>query len=293
MQAIGNFIKGMSPEKNVVYITTESFMNDLIESLRNDRMPSFREKYRTVDVLLIDDIQFISGKDRTQIEFFHTFNALYDNGKQVVLTSDRPPKDIPMLTERLKSRFEWGLIADIQPPDFETRIAILRKKAEIEGINVTDEVLRLLAMKIQSNIRQLEGSLLKLKAKAQLEGRPIDEKLINEMFGISKSSQYSEPLPFDRIKTLVSSKFDIKEEDLCSSSRKKKVTLARQIAMYLCRKYGNYSFPKIASAFNRDDHTTVMHAFNKIENLREKDQEINQVIMEIESALTVEIQNTE
>ncbi len=289
MQAIGNFIKDLKPSRNVVYITTESFMNDLIESLRNDRMPSFREKYRTVDVLLIDDIQFISGKDRTQIEFFHTFNALYDNGKQVVLTSDRPPKDIPMLTERLKSRFEWGLIADIQPPDFETRIAILRKKAEMEGINVTDSVLRLLAMKIQSNIRQLEGSLLKLKAKAQLEGRPVDETLVNEMFGVNSSSHSLNPLPFDRIKSLVSLKFSLDEEELCSSSRKKKVALARQIAMYLCRKYGNYSFPKIAAAFNRDDHTTVIHAFNKIEKLRKQDQEINQIITEIEGSLTVDV----
>ncbi len=288
MQAIGNFVKKLNPGKNVVYVTTESFMNDLIDSIRNDRMPSFRERYRTVDVLLIDDIQFISGKDRTQIEFFHTFNALYDSNKQVVLTSDRPPKDIPMLTERLKSRFEWGLIADIQPPDFETRVAILRKKAVSEGIEITDDVLEVLATRIKSNIRQLEGSLLKLKAKAQLEGRPIDESLVQEMFGFQESRKV-EALPVERIRSLVAAKFNVSEDDLLSSSRKKKIALARQVAMYLCRKLGNYSFPKIAAAFNRDDHTTVMHAFNKVKKLRESDEGVNQTIIEIERSLSVDL----
>ena len=288
MQAIGNFVKKLNPGKNVVYVTTESFMNDLIDSIRNDRMPSFRERYRTVDVLLIDDIQFISGKDRTQIEFFHTFNALYDSNKQVVLTSDRPPKDIPMLTERLKSRFEWGLIADIQPPDFETRVAILRKKAVSEGIEITDDVLEILATRIKSNIRLLEGSLLKLKAKAQLEGRPIDESLVQEMFGFQESRK-AEALPVERIRSLVAAKFNVSEDDLLSSSRKKKIALARQVAMYLCRKLGNYSFPKIAAAFNRDDHTTVMHAFNKVQKLRESDEGVNQMIIEIERSLSVDL----
>ncbi|GAB6075994.1 chromosomal replication initiator protein DnaA [Desulfurobacterium crinifex] len=289
MQAIGNFIKNTTPSKTVVYVTTESFMNDLIDALRNDRMAQFREKYRTVDVLLIDDIQFISGKDRTQIEFFHTFNALYDAGKQVVLTSDRPPKDIPMLTERLRSRFEWGLIADIQPPDFETRIAILRRKAEAEGIDIDDNVLKLIATIIKSNIRQLEGTLIKLKAKANLEGRPIDEDLVRAMFSIDSSVKVESPsrsdVPIDEIKRLVCEKFGVEIEQIEGSSRKKQIALARQVAMYLARKFGNFSFPKIASAFNRDDHTTVMHAVNKIENLRKENHEINQILLELESQM--------
>lgn len=289
MQAIGNFIKNTTPSKTVVYVTTESFMNDLIDALRNDRMAQFREKYRTVDVLLIDDIQFISGKDRTQIEFFHTFNALYDAGKQVVLTSDRPPKDIPMLTERLRSRFEWGLIADIQPPDFETRIAILRRKAETEGIDIDDNVLKLIATIIKSNIRQLEGTLIKLKAKANLEGKPIDEDLVRSMFSIDSSVKVESPsrsdVPIDEIKRLVCEKFGVEIEQIEGSSRKKQIALARQVAMYLARKFGNFSFPKIASAFNRDDHTTVMHAVNKIENLRKENHEINQILLELESQM--------
>ena len=290
MQAIGNFIKNTTPSKTVVYVTTESFMNDLIGALRNDRMTQFREKYRTVDVLLIDDIQFISGKDRTQIEFFHTFNALYDAGKQVILTSDRPPKDIPMLTERLRSRFEWGLIADIQPPDFETRIAILRKKAEAEGIDIDDNVLKLIATIIKSNIRQLEGALIKLKAKANLEGRPIDEDLVRSMFSIDSSVKVESPsrsdVPIDEIKRLVCEKFGVEINQIEGSSRKKQIALARQVAMYLARKFGNFSFPKIASAFNRDDHTTVMHAVNKVENLRKENHEINQILLELESQMS-------
>ena len=290
MQAIGNFIKNTTPSKTVVYVTTESFMNDLIDALRNDRMAQFREKYRTVDVLLIDDIQFISGKDRTQIEFFHTFNALYDAGKQVVLTSDRPPKDIPMLTERLRSRFEWGLIADIQPPDFETRIAILRRKAEAEGIDIDDNVLKLIATIIKSNIRQLEGALIKLKAKANLEGRPIDENFVRHILSENSSTtdignSLKPRIPLKEIKKLVCEKFEIEIEQIEGSSRKKQIALARQVAMYLARKFGNFSFPKIASAFNRDDHTTVMHAVNKIENLRKENHEINQILLELESQM--------
>jgi len=291
MQAIGNFIKNTTPSKTVVYVTTESFMNDLIDALRNDKMVRFREKYRTVDILLIDDIQLIGGKDRTQIEFFHTFNALYDAGKQVVLTSDRPPKDIPMLTERLRSRFEWGLIADIQPPDFETRIAILRRKAEAEGIDIDDNVLKLIATIIKSNIRQLEGALIKLKAKANLEGRPIDEDLVRSMFSIDSSVKVENPsrsdVPIDEIKRLVCEKFGVEIEQIEGSSRKKRIALARQVAMYLSRKFSNRSFSRIASAFNRDDHTTVIHAVNRIENIRKKDREIDQIVRELESQLGV------
>jgi len=291
MQAIGNYVKEKMPEKTVVYTTTESFMNELIEALRKDTIAEFREKYRTVDVLLVDDIQFISGKDRTQIEFFHTFNALYDAGKQIVLTSDRPPKDIPTLTDRLRNRFEWGLIADIQPPDFETRIAILRRKAEVEKIEVDDNVLKLIATIIKSNIRQLEGALIKLKAKAILENRPIDEELVRSMFGIGNSVKVENPsrsdISIDEIKQVVCEMFGITLEQIDSSTRKKQIALARQIAMYLSRKFGNFSFPKIAAAFHRNDHTTVMHAVTKIEELRNENEEINHIILELEKRLTL------
>jgi|OM-RGC.v1.002041957 chromosomal replication initiator protein len=296
MQAIGNYIKKKSPWKKVIYVTTETFMNQLIEALKSDNISSFREKYRNIDVLLIDDIQFIGGKERTQIEFFHTFNALYDAGKQVVLTSDRPPKDIPTLTERLRSRFEWGLIADIQPPDFETRVAILKRKAELEGIEVSDKVIKLIATIIKSNIRQLEGALIKLKAKATLEGKPITERLVRELFSQESPEERAEKrrreISLKLIKTTVSSEFGVDEELLLSSSRKKQVALARQVAMYLAKRIGNYPYTQIAAAFNRDDHTTVLHAVRKVEELRKRDEKINQLLEKLELKVREEVERS-
>ena len=286
MQAIGNYIKSKEPGKKVVYITTETFMNQLIEALKGDRISSFREKYRNIDVLLIDDIQFIGGKERTQIEFFHTFNALYDAGKQVVLTSDRPPKDIPTLTERLRSRFEWGLIADIQPPDFETRVAILKRKAEVEGIEVSDKVIKLLATIIKSNIRQLEGALIKLKAKATLEGRPITEKLVRELFSGEPAEERRKrrirEISMKIIKETVGSELGVDVELLDSPVRKKRVAFARQVAMFLAKKVGGYPYTQIAASFNRDDHTTVIHAVRKIEELMEEDEGLSSLIEKLE-----------
>ena len=286
MQAIGNYIKSKEPGKKVVYTTTETFMNQLIEALKGDKISSFREKYRNIDVLLIDDIQFIGGKERTQIEFFHTFNALYDAGKQVVLTSDRPPKDIPTLTERLRSRFEWGLIADIQPPDFETRVAILKRKAEVEGIEVSDKVIKLLATIIKSNIRQLEGALIKLKAKATLEGRPITEKLVRELFSgeqpEEKRKRRIREISMKIIKETVGSELGVDVELLDSPVRKKRVAFARQVAMFLAKKVGGYPYTQIAASFNRDDHTTVIHAVRKIEELTEKDESLSSLIEKLE-----------
>ena len=284
MQAIGNYIKKKNPWKKVIYITTESFMNQLIEALKSDTISTFREKFRNIDVLLIDDIQFIGGKERTQIEFFHTFNALYDAGKQVVLTSDRPPKDIPTLTERLRSRFEWGLIADIQPPDFETRVAILKRKAELEGIEVSDKVIKLIATIIKSNIRQLEGALIKLKAKATLEGKPITEKLVRELFAQEETEEKEKrrEVSLKVIKEVVSSELGVDEELLLSSSRKKQVAFARQVAMYLAKKVGNFPYTYIAASFNRDDHTTVLHAVRKLEELRKKDPKVNSLLEKLE-----------
>lgn len=289
MQAIGNFIEENLPQKTVVYITTEQFMNQLINALKNDRMAEFRKRHRTVDVLLIDDIQFISGKEGTQIELFHTFNALHDSGKQVVLTSDRPPKDIPMLMERLRSRFEWGLTADIQPPDFETRIAILRRKAEADGIEVEDRILKFIATTVKSNIRQLEGALIKLKAKATLEGKSLNEELVRELLSENRATNTGQPtvknIPIGKIKAIVCKEFKIGIKEIESTSRKKQIALARQIAMYLARKLGNSSYSKIASAFNRDDHTTVIYAVNKIDEMRKKDSNLNRVITEFENKL--------
>ena len=289
MQAIGNYILKKDPTKRVVYTTTETFMNQLIEALKSDNIHKFREQYRNVDVLLIDDIQFIGGKERTQIEFFHTFNALYDAGKQVVLTSDRPPKDIPTLTERLRSRFEWGLIADIQPPDFETRVAILKRKAEEERIEVNDRVIKLLATMIKSNIRQLEGALVKLKAKATLEGRPINEKLVKELFSAETSEERRErkikEVSLKIIKRMVSKEFDVTVELLESPSRKKKVAFARQIAMFIAKKVGNYPYAQIAEAFKRDDHTTVIHAVRKVEELLKEDEELKKRVEQLEMAI--------
>ncbi|RKQ60410.1 chromosomal replication initiator protein DnaA [Thermovibrio guaymasensis] len=286
MQAIGNYIKSKDPRKRILYTTTETFMNQLIEALKGDRISSFREKYRNIDVLLIDDIQFIGGKERTQIEFFHTFNALYDAGKQVVLTSDRPPKDIPTLTERLRSRFEWGLIADIQPPDFETRVAILKRKAEVENIEVSDKVIKLLATIIKSNIRQLEGALIKLKAKATLEGRPITEKLVRELFSEEKPEEKRKEkireISIKIIKETVSSELGVEVELLDSPTRKKRVAFARQVAMYLAKKIGGYPYTQIAVSFNRDDHTTVMHAVRKIEEMIEEDEKVSSLLEKLE-----------
>jgi len=296
MQAIGNYIKSKSPQKKVVYITTETFMNQLIEALKGDKISTFREKYRNIDVLLIDDIQFIGGKERTQIEFFHTFNALHDAGKQVVLTSDRPPKDIPTLTERLRSRFEWGLIADIQPPDFETRVAILKRKAELEGIEVSDKVIKLLATIIRSNIRQLEGALIKLKAKATLEGKPITEKLVRELFSgeapEEKKKKKIREVSLKIIKETVSSEMGVDVELLDSPVRKKQVALARQIAMFLAKKVGNYPYTQIASSFNRDDHTTVIHAVRKVEELMEEDDSIREFIEALEFKIRQEVERS-
>jgi len=297
MQAIGNYIKEKNPKKRVVYITTEAFMNELIEALQSGRVSSFREKYRSIDVLLIDDIQFIGGKERTQIEFFHTFNALYDAEKQVVLTSDRPPKDIPTLTERVRSRLEWGLIADIQPPDFETRVAILKRKAEVEGIEVSDKVIKLLATIIKSNIRQLEGALIKLKAKATLEGKPITERLVRELFSAEppeeeKRKKRLREVSMRIIKETVSSELGVEVELLDSPVRKKQVALARQIAMFLAKKVGNYPYAQIASSFNRDDHTTVIHAVRKVEELMEEDESLKELIDNLEFKIRQEVERS-
>lgn len=264
MHAIGNEILRNNRNSNILYVTSEKFTNQLINGIKDNTMEQFRNKYRNIDVLLIDDIQFIAGKERIQEEFFHTFNTLHENGKQIILSSDRPPKDINLLEDRLKSRFEWGLIADISNADYETRLAILRKKAQIDNILIDDEILSNIATRIDSNIRELEGALNKLIARASLINSPITMEMaewaINEIV-TSKDKIISSAY----IQETVAKYFNIDPKDLVGIKRSNDVVFPRQIAMYLCRCVPQLSLPQIGKDFGNRDHTTVLHACNKIE----------------------------
>lgn len=264
MHAIGHYILNQTPNARVVYVSSEKFTNELINSIRDDRNNQFRDKYRNVDVLLIDDIQFIAGKESTQEEFFHTFNALHDANKQIVISSDRPPKEIPTLEDRLRSRFEWGLIADIQPPDLETRIAILKKKAKVENIDVADDVMQYIASKIHSNIRELEGALIRIVAYSSLTNKEITLELAEEALKDIISADKPKKITVDLIKEVVSKEFNIKIEDFNSRKRTRAIAYPRQIAMYLTRELTDLSLPKIGEEFGGRDHTTVIHAYDKI-----------------------------
>lgn len=265
MHAIGNEILRNNKNSKILYVTSEAFTNELINAIKDNTNDQFRNKYRGIDILLIDDIQFIAGKERIQEEFFHTFNTLYESGKQVILSSDKPPKDIPLLEDRLKSRFEWGIIADISNPDYETRLAILRKKAQIDNIIIDDEILSAIATRIDSNIRELEGTLNKLIATASLTSNrqitmEMAEKAINDIV-----SQQEKVISATYIQETVGKYFNINPKDLKGSKRSNDITFPRQIAMYLCRNVANMSLPQIGKDFGKRDHTTVMHACNKIE----------------------------
>lgn len=270
MQAVGNRLIQNNPEMRIVYVTSEQFTNHLINSIKDGQNDPFRNKYRNTDALLIDDIQFIAKKERVQEEFFHTFNTLYENGKQIIITSDKPPRDIPFLEDRLKSRFEWGLLADISNPDYETRVAILRKKALDENIIIDDNILADIATKIDSNIRELEGVFNKIVARASLTHSPITielaENVINEfIFKKEKviSSEY--------IQETVAKYFSIEKKDLAGDKRSNDIAFPRQIAMFLCRDVANMSFPQIGQDFGNRDHSTVMHAYKKIgKEIKEK-----------------------
>jgi chromosomal replication initiator protein len=270
MHAIGNQILENDRNTNVLYVTSEKFTNQLINAIKDNKNEFFRNKYRNIDVLLIDDIQFIAGKERVQEEFFHTFNALYEDGKQIIISSDKPPRDIPFLEDRLKSRFEWGLLADISCPDYETRLAILRKKAQDENIIIDDFILSNIANKIDSNIRELEGVFNKIVARASLIHTPITielaEKIINE-FKVESEKVIS----CEFIQETVAKYFNINKDDLAGNKRSNDIAFPRQIAMYLCREVANMSFPKIGEDFGNRDHSTVMHAYRKIEKeIKEK-----------------------
>ena len=278
MHAIGHYILNQNPKANVVYVSSEKFTNELINSIRDDRNVEFRNKYRNVDVLLVDDIQFIAGKERTQEEFFHTFNALHEANKQIIISSDRPPKEIPTLEDRLRSRFEWGLIADIQPPDLETRIAILRKKAKVENIDVPNDVTLYIATKIQSNIRELEGALIRIVAYSSLTNREITVDLASEALKDIISNNKPKEINVQLIKEVIAKNLNIKVEDFNSKKRTRAISYPRQIAMYLCRELTDLSLPKIGEEFGGRDHTTVIHAYDKISSDIQNDTELKNKI---------------
>jgi chromosomal replication initiator protein len=264
MHAIGHFVQKHYPGERVVYLSAEKFTNDFINSIRDNRTGEFRNKYRNVNVLLIDDIQFLAGKESTQEEFFHTFNALHESNKQIVISSDRQPKEIPTLEDRLRSRFEWGLITDIQPPDLETRAAILRKKAAIEQIAISNEDIQLIASKVTTNIRELEGALTRIKAYAAMSGQEINETMVEKTLKDLLLDTSDEPVTAAKIQKVVADYFNLRVEDMKAKKRTRAVAYPRQIAMYLCRELTDLSLPKIGEEFGGRDHTTVMHAQEKI-----------------------------
>lgn len=281
MHAIGHYVLEHHPNHHVMYVTSERFTNELINAIQNNKTVQFRNKYRNIDVLLIDDIQFLAQKERTQEEFFHTFNTLHEDNKQIIISSDRPPKDIPTLEDRLRSRFEWGLITDIQPPDLETRIAILRKKSESENIKVPDEVILYIANRIQSNIRELEGALIRVIAYSSLGNRDISMDLCIEALKKIIPSSQPKKITTDLIKTVVGEQFNLKLDDFKARRRTRDIAFPRQIAMYLCRELTDLSLPKIGSEFGGRDHTTVIHAHEKISGNIKKDQQLEIIIKQL------------
>ena len=285
VNAIGNAILKKSPQVRICYYTSEKFMNELINSLRYNRMDEFRNKFRSMDVLLIDDIQFLAGKERTQEEFFHTFNALYDSHKQIIVTSDKFPKEIPGLEERLRSRFEWGLIADIQPPDVETKLAILKMKAEQNSINLPEEVALFLANSICNNVRELEGYLIRIGAYASLTSIPVSLEMTRDVLKDILIERNRE-LTVEEIIKKVSSHFNIKISDIKSPKRLKAVVLPRQIAMYISRQLTSCSYPEIGERFGGKDHSTIIHAIRKIEKIMEEDFQLRSTIENIKKEMT-------
>jgi len=277
MHAIGQYVLHHDPSLTLTYISSERFMNEMINAVRYDRILDFRERYRSVDVLLVDDIQFVSGKEGTQTEFFHTFNALYDSQKQIVLSSDRPPHEIPALEERLRSRFEWGLIADIQPPDLETKVAILKRRAEAEAVPLPDNVALYIAGRIKSNIRELEGSLTRLIAYASLTGREVSLDLTQEILR-NVIEQDEKHVTIENIQKFTAEYYQLKVTDLKSRNNSKSVAMPRQVAMYLCKSLTHASLPEIGRSFGGKHHSTVIHSIKKVEVLRKNDPNFNSVM---------------
>ena len=276
MHAIGQYLLKQTPTLKLTYISSERFMNEMINAVRYDRILEFRERYRTMDILLVDDVQFLAGKEGTQTEFFHTFNSLHDAQKQIVISSDCPPHEIPALEERLRSRFEWGLIADIQPPDLETKVAILKKKAEAEGILLTDDVALYIAGRIKSNIRELEGSLIRLLAYASLTGSKISLPLAQDVLR-NILDREDRPVTIDMVQKFIANYYQLKVSDLKSRNSSKAVALPRQIAMFICKTLTNASLPQIGKHFGKH-HSTVIHSIRKVETQCKSDREFNKLI---------------
>lgn len=285
MHACGHAIKQRNNHLQLCYISSEKFMNELINAIRYDRTQGFRERYRSVDVLLIDDVQFMAGKERTQEEFFHTFNSLYDQQKQIVISSDCPPREIPTLEERLHSRFEWGLIADIEPPDLETKVAILKRKAETMGVTLPDEVALTIASRVKNNIRELEGSLVRIVAFASLRGVPITKTLAQDSLRNTMAEVESDVITIQKIQKAVAMSYRIRVEELISKSNTRRLSLPRQVAMYLCKRLTKNSYPEIGRAFGGKHHTTVIHSFSKIESLILTDGDMKRLVNEITESL--------
>ncbi|MGG0656107.1 chromosomal replication initiator protein DnaA [Rummeliibacillus pycnus] len=285
MHAIGHYVLEHNPKAKVVYLSSEKFTNEFINSIRDNRAEEFRNKYRNVDVLLIDDIQFLAGKESTQEEFFHTFNTLHESSKQIVISSDRPPKEIPTLEDRLRSRFEWGLITDIAPPDLETRIAILRKKAKADNLDIPNEVMLYIANQIDSNIRELEGALIRVVAYSSLVNEDITAELAAQALKNIIPNATPRTLTILDIQKAVGEHYHIKLEDFSAKKRTKSIAFPRQVAMYLSREMTDCSLPKIGDEFGGRDHTTVIHAHEKITSLLKDDQGLQQDIKQIKSML--------
>jgi chromosomal replication initiator protein len=282
MQAIAQYVGEHSVDLSVRYVTSETFMNDFINSLRDKRIEGFKQRYRTYDLLLVDDVQFFEHKERIQEEFFHTFNSLYEAGSQIVMSSDRPPRDIATLEERLRSRFEWGLITDIQPPDLETRIAILRKKVKTDGINVGDaQVLSFIASRVSTNIRELEGALTRVVAFASLTGRPLSVELAEDVLKDVFPQGDAVEVSIRRIQELVSERFQLTLDELTGDKRSQNIVYPRQVAMYLSRELTDSSLPKIGKEFGGRDHTTVIHATSKIARLIKEDRSVYNLVQEL------------
>jgi chromosomal replication initiator protein len=282
LQAVAQYVAEHSAELSVRYVTSEAFVNDFINALRDKRIEGFKQRYRAFDVLLIDDVQFFEGKERFQEEFFHTFNSLYEAGSQIVLSSDRPPRDIATLEERLRSRFEWGLITDIQPPDLETRIAILRKKVKVDGIHVQDEqVLTFIAGRVSTNIRELEGALTRVVAFSSLTGRPMTVELAQDVLRDVFPQGEAAEVSIRRIQDLVAERFGLSHEELCGDRRSQNIVYPRQVAMYLSRELTDSSLPKIGKEFGGRDHTTVIHATSKIARLIREDRSVYNLVQEL------------
>ena len=267
MHATGHAIRQKNRHLRVAYISAEKFMNELINAIRYDKTQTFRDKYRSIDVLLMDDVQFMAGKERTQEEFFHTFNALHNDQKQIIISSDTPPREIPTLEERLHSRFEWGLIVDIEPPDLETKVAILKRKADMSGIDLPDDIAFFIANKVKSNVRELEGSLVRLVAISSLRGLPISKMLAQDALKNIIDSEETGDVTLERITKTVAVDFDLTVDEIKSKNNARRIALPRQVAMYLCKRLTRHSFPEIGRAFGGKHHTTVMHSVEKIENM--------------------------